>query len=154
MQLVSISCGAYRSAPARLPERLTQWSTRDGNAPRRREFHSSCRSGRVSLPQRVGCACGIRRLHHCPADRAQAAHQAPTAVAPLTDRLRPLWDFDDLDATEARFRAQIAKEQDDAGRAEVLSQLARVEGLRGDFDACARLLDEAEPLAGDDARAN
>jgi tetratricopeptide (TPR) repeat protein len=59
------------------------------------------------------------------------------------DRLRPLWDFSDLDATEARFREQLERERDDAGRAEVLTQLARVEGLRGDFDACARLLDRA-----------
>lgn len=59
------------------------------------------------------------------------------------DRLRPLWDFSDLDATEARFREQLEREQDEAGRAEVLTQLARIEGLRGDFDACARLLDRA-----------
>jgi tetratricopeptide (TPR) repeat protein len=68
-----------------------------------------------------------------------------------TDRLRPLWDFDDLDASETRLRAQLDDETTDAGRAEVLTQLARVEGLRGDFDAADRLLDEAVPLAGDDA---
>ena len=39
----------------------------------------------------------------------------------MSDPLRPLWDFDDLDATEARFRAL---------QAEALTQLARVEGLR------------------------
>jgi tetratricopeptide (TPR) repeat protein len=62
--------------------------------------------------------------------------------------LRPLWDFDDLDATESRLRVQLAAESDDAGRAEVLTQLARVEGLRDDFDGCERLLKEAEALAG------
>jgi tetratricopeptide (TPR) repeat protein len=72
----------------------------------------------------------------------------------VTDRLRPLWDFGDLDGTESRLRAQLAEESSDAARAEVLSQLARVEGLRGDFEACDRLLDEAEPLAGDSAVAN
>jgi tetratricopeptide (TPR) repeat protein len=41
-----------------------------------------------------------------------------------------------------------------AGRAEVLTQLARVEGLRGDFEHCAQLLDQAEPLAGRDPAAN
>jgi tetratricopeptide (TPR) repeat protein len=51
----------------------------------------------------------------------------------VTDPLRPLWDFDDLDATEARFRAL---------RAEAVTQLARVEGLRGRFEAGDRLLDE------------
>jgi tetratricopeptide (TPR) repeat protein len=68
----------------------------------------------------------------------------------VADRLRPLWDFDDLDATERRFRAQLAEESNGAGRAEVLTQLARVEGLRSDFDSCERLLQEAEALAGQD----
>jgi tetratricopeptide (TPR) repeat protein len=66
----------------------------------------------------------------------------------VSDRLRPLWDFDDLDATESRFRVQLGDEADDAGRAEVLTQLARVEGLRDDFDGCERLLSKAEALAG------
>ena len=51
----------------------------------------------------------------------------------MTDPLRPFWDFDDLDATEARFRAL---------RAEALTQLARVQGLREDYAAGDRLLDE------------
>jgi tetratricopeptide (TPR) repeat protein len=51
----------------------------------------------------------------------------------MSDPLRPLWDFDDLDATEARFRAL---------RAEALTQLARVEGLRDRFDEGEKLLDE------------
>ena len=51
----------------------------------------------------------------------------------MSDPLRPFWDFDDLDATEARFRAL---------RAEALTQLARVEGLRDRFDEGDRLLDE------------
>ena len=71
----------------------------------------------------------------------------------MPDRLRPLWDFDDLDATQWRLHAQLEEESDDAGRAEVLTQLARVEGLRGDFDACERLLLEAERLAGASAPA-
>ena len=58
----------------------------------------------------------------------------------MTDPLRPLWDFDDLDATEARFRAL---------RAEALTQLARVQGLREDYESGDRLLDE---VSEDDAR--
>jgi len=72
----------------------------------------------------------------------------------LTDRLRPLWDFDDLDASEQRFRTRLDAETTEAGRAEVMTQIARVEALRGDFDKCLELLDEAEPLAGDDPVAN
>jgi tetratricopeptide (TPR) repeat protein len=67
----------------------------------------------------------------------------------VTDRLRALWDFDDLDASEARLRAQLEAEPADAGRAEVLTQLARVEGLRGSFDAGERLVREAETLAAE-----
>jgi tetratricopeptide (TPR) repeat protein len=66
----------------------------------------------------------------------------------MPDRLREFWDFDDLDASEARLRAQLEREENDDGRAEVLTQLARVEGLRDDFDACERLLREADILAG------
>jgi tetratricopeptide (TPR) repeat protein len=69
----------------------------------------------------------------------------------VADRLRPLWDFYDLDATEQRFRRQLESESDDSGRAEVLTQLARVEGLRDDFHACDRLLEQAEGLAGSSA---
>ena len=61
----------------------------------------------------------------------------------MDDRLRPLWDFDDLDATERRFRDQLELEKSDTGRAEVMTQLARVAGLRGDFEEGDRLLDEA-----------
>src|SRR6478752_190526 len=68
------------------------------------------------------------------------------------DRLRPLWDFDDLDASRERFLAQLAQETTDAGRAEVLTQLARVEGLRDEFERCDELLDEAEALGGVTAR--
>jgi tetratricopeptide (TPR) repeat protein len=64
------------------------------------------------------------------------------------DRLRPLWDFDDLDATQRRLETQLEQEVTDAQRAEVLTQLARVEGLRGRFDECERLLGDAETLAG------
>ena len=52
----------------------------------------------------------------------------------MSDPLRPYWDFDDLDATEARFRAL---------RAEALTQLARVEGLRDRFAEADALLDTA-----------
>jgi len=66
----------------------------------------------------------------------------------VADRLRVLWDFEDLAASEQRLRAQLAQETNDAGRAEVLTQLARVESLRDEFDACEGLLQEAEALAG------
>ncbi len=66
----------------------------------------------------------------------------------MDDRLRPLWDFDDLDATETRLREQLDGETSAAGRAEVLTQLARVSGLRGDFATGDALLDEAGAIEG------
>lgn len=63
------------------------------------------------------------------------------------------WDFDDLEESERRFRALLEEHPDGPGRAEVLSQLARVEGMRGDFEAADRLLREADPLAGRDVTA-
>jgi tetratricopeptide (TPR) repeat protein len=66
----------------------------------------------------------------------------------MDDRLRPLWDFDDLDVTDQRFREQLTREDSDAGRAEVLTQLARIHGLQGDFDAGDDLIDDATLLAG------
>src|SRR5262249_33047931 len=71
----------------------------------------------------------------------------------MGDRLRPLWDFDDLEATEGRFRAQLELETSDSGRAEVLTQLARIEGLRGRCEECDALLDAADALGGAEARA-
>jgi tetratricopeptide (TPR) repeat protein len=68
----------------------------------------------------------------------------------MPDRLRALWDFEDVDATEARLREQLEREQSDAGRAEVLTQLARVHSLRDELDDCERRLQEAESLAGED----
>lgn len=66
----------------------------------------------------------------------------------MSDRLRDLWDFKDLAATEAGLTGQLDRETDDAGRAEVLTQLARVDTLRANFAAAARKLADAEQLAG------
>ena len=65
----------------------------------------------------------------------------------MDDRLRPLWDFGDLDASEQRLREQLDAEADDDGRAEVLTQLARVAGLRDRFAEADALLDDAASLA-------
>ena len=72
----------------------------------------------------------------------------------MPDRLRRLWDFDDLDGTEHRFREQLGQEPDEAGSAEVLTQLARIQALRGDFDGCEELLAQAGELAGASEIAN
>ncbi len=68
----------------------------------------------------------------------------------MGDRLRPVWDFDDLSASRTRFRALLDEEPTDVGRAEVLTQLARVEGLEDRFAEGDQLLDEARSLGGSD----
>ena len=66
----------------------------------------------------------------------------------MGDRLRRLWNFDDLDGTESRLRAQLEAEAHEGGQAEVLTQLARVRGLRDDFAGGEGLLEEAASRAG------
>lgn len=61
---------------------------------------------------------------------------------------RDVWDFNDLDVSERRFRAALEEEETAAGKAALITQLARIEGLRGDFAAGERLLAEAEELGG------
>lgn len=70
----------------------------------------------------------------------------------MKDRLRLFWDFDDLDGTERRFHELLADEHDPAARAEILTQLARIHGLRGDFVQGEALIREAEALGRGDAR--
>jgi tetratricopeptide (TPR) repeat protein len=104
-------------------------------------------------PVRGGHRPGARPARPHPAQEARQGRRrrrAPLVIA-LSDRLRPLWNFSDLDATEQRLRGRLEQETDDAGRAEVLTQLARVEGLRDDFDTCEQLLEQADALAGSSA---
>jgi tetratricopeptide (TPR) repeat protein len=71
----------------------------------------------------------------------------------VSDRLRRLWDFDDLEATRGLLLGQLELESTDSGRAEVLTQLARLSGLGGDAARGERLLAEAEAMAGSSAAA-
>lgn len=72
----------------------------------------------------------------------------------MADRLRAIWHFDDLDSTDDRFRMLLDEEPNAGARAEILTQLARVQGLRGRFEAGERLIEEAEALAGTSAAAS
>ena len=72
----------------------------------------------------------------------------------MHDELRQNWDFGDVDGSERRLRERLEQATDDAARAELLTQLARVCGIRDDFDGGQRLIEEARELAGDDPRAS
>jgi tetratricopeptide (TPR) repeat protein len=64
------------------------------------------------------------------------------------DRLRALFDVLDVDGTEQRLRAALRAERTSSGRAEVLTQLARVACWLDRPDEAHALLDEADALAG------
>lgn len=63
---------------------------------------------------------------------------------------RDVWDFDDLDLSESRFRALLDADEAADDRAGVLTQLARIEGLRGRFTEGKLLLAQAEAAGGAD----
>ena len=63
------------------------------------------------------------------------------------DELDSLWDFDDPDGSEQRFRALLpgaGQVQGGALLTELLTQIARAEGLEGRFRDADRTLDDAE----------
>lgn len=75
--------------------------------------------------------------------------------SPLPE-LRTLWNFNDPAASEAAFRAVIpqARQAGDASyEAQLLTQLARAQGLQGRFDDAHRTLDEAAALITPDMTA-
>lgn len=75
-----------------------------------------------------------------------------TAGAAMTDQLPDLdqlWDYDNPQATEQSLRAVLPVARaagQDAYLAELLTQIARAQGLKRTFDAAHRTLDEAETL--------
>lgn len=56
---------------------------------------------------------------------------------------RDVWDFDDLELSESRFRVLLDVDGTADDRAGVLTQLARIEGLRGRFSEGELLLAQA-----------
>lgn len=65
-----------------------------------------------------------------------------------------LWDYDHPAKTEAAFRGLLpkAKEGDRSYLAQLLTQLARTQGLQRRFDEAHKTLDEAEALLADAAK--
>ena len=58
-----------------------------------------------------------------------------------------LWNFDDPEGTEKKFRNALEDApEDEAYRAEVLTQIARTYGLRGKFDEAHAILDEVAEM--------
>jgi tetratricopeptide (TPR) repeat protein len=55
--------------------------------------------------------------------------------------LDDLWDFSDPESSEKRFREAIAETEDESYRAEALTQVARTQGLRSNFEDAHETLD-------------
>ena len=67
--------------------------------------------------------------------------------------IQALWDYDDPAGSETKFRAllvDVAEETDEAFQAELLTQVARAQGLQRQFDDAHRTLDEAEAMLDGD----
>jgi tetratricopeptide (TPR) repeat protein len=65
------------------------------------------------------------------------------------------WNYDRPDSTEAAFRALLPAARDSGNRdylAQLLTQIARAQGLQMRFDEAAKTLDEAESLLKDDMK--
>ena len=63
--------------------------------------------------------------------------------------LHGLWDYNDPAGTESKFRAVLAKVEafnDQSYHAELLTQVARAQGLQRQFDNAHRTLDEADAM--------
>lgn len=65
----------------------------------------------------------------------------------MADALDSLWDFGDPAASERRFRERLASTDGDE-RLEVLTQLARAQGLQDRFDEAHQTLDQVERSLG------
>ena len=107
------------------------------------------------------CACACRssvpdnetREGRPPAPSVQDSGSDMTPGPEPLPAIGTLWDWDDIEGTEARFRKHAAKAEargDNGYRLEALTQAARTLGLRGNFDAAHALLDEIKPQLTDE----
>ena len=68
---------------------------------------------------------------------------------PSAEEIDALWDFDRPAESEHAFRALLQRVgAQTAGGAEVLTQIARTQGLRQQYEEAHRTLDGIEPLLG------
>jgi tetratricopeptide (TPR) repeat protein len=73
-------------------------------------------------------------------------------AAPLPD-FDAMWDYDDPAGTEAKFREVLPQAEasgDVSYHAQLLTQIARAQGLQQDFDGAHRTLDEVEAMLRQD----
>jgi len=91
-------------------------------------------------------------LATCLANSVEDSVAATRAALPDFDLL---WNFDAPDSTEAAFRAILPAARSSGNKdylAQLLTQIARTEGLQLKFDAATKTLAEAEALVTDDMK--
>ena len=77
---------------------------------------------------------------------AACAKTTMTAHDTMHHDFEPLWDYNDPAASEARFRAELARvAAGTEAESQLLTQIARTHGLRRDFAQAHALLDRVEP---------
>src|SRR4249919_3318384 len=88
-------------------------------------------------------------LSACGARTSESTIKKEAAVSPQLPEFDSLWNYDDPAGTEAKFRELLPKAQaagDSAYRAELLTQIARTQGLQQKFGEANATLDQADAL--------
>jgi tetratricopeptide (TPR) repeat protein len=68
----------------------------------------------------------------------------------MEHELEKQWNYNQAAETEQKFREFLTETLDNNARAEVLTQIARAQGLQGKFDEAHKTLNEVEVLAKDE----
>jgi tetratricopeptide (TPR) repeat protein len=108
-----------------------------------------------SLPLSLSFVCAVIAPAGCAgsepapseADKAAAAAEAQAAAKPDLTALDKLWDYSDPAASRAKFEAlvpQAASESPYNWYLQLRTQIARTQGLEGDYALARRTLDEVE----------
>jgi tetratricopeptide (TPR) repeat protein len=100
----------------------------------------------------TGCSALSRSPSHAPVVSESAAPREPVPEETLPD-FDVLWDYSDPAGTEAKFRDLLPMAEASAGRsyhAELLTQVARAQGLQMKFKVAHGTLDDVEAILTDE----
>lgn len=100
----------------------------------------------------AGCSALSKSPGHKPVASESATSPAPVSEGTLPD-FNALWDYGDPAGTEAKFRDLLPMAEasmDRSYHAELLTQVARAQGLQMKFEAAHRTLDDVEAMLTDE----
>jgi len=98
---------------------------------------------------RLGLFAFLVTFAACSQRNPESSNAAETAVSPQPTEFDSLWNYDDPAGSESKFRELLPKAQEsgDSGyRAELLTQIARAQGLQQKFTDANATLDQADAL--------